>query len=280
MSRIFNVFDTLKLVALLLIFTAFGLFYRSEIFGIGVGALWLTVQTVTALIFIAAYRKNVSLKDVLVGLFFGLMCIPRGILKYPAVNTVYIMGIYFDVTILEYAIPLVPVYIASMAVFKNSEEKIYLFKNGKKHTVLKTVLWIVIAAAAWVFLETVRGVYNGVSPTFHISGVGVALGLQTGFFEEVFYRTFLFAVCVVVLRGRKMTRLQSVLCYAIMLIPHTLAHFTLGRLIYAPLFVVYMGIRLLPMAIAQRRNNLVSAIGIHMAVNTLLCAILGTIYVI
>ncbi len=275
--------NTLRLVILLIVFTAAGLFcwsYIDAAHGIRVREIWYGFVIGVSLILIVLFRKSVSLKDVLIGLLFGLMCVPRALPKYPSATTVYMLGVYFDKAYIPFIMSVIPAYIASMAVFKNSDNKIYLFKNGRKHVLLKTVLWIVIAGGILAALECIRGIATDVRPVFNFSTTAVAVGLETGFFEEVFFRMFLFALCVFVTRGAKLTRLQSILCYLIMLIPHTLAHFSPQWIVYKPLVVLIMAVKMLPMAIAQRRNNLASSVGIHALSNTVIFIVLGVVQTI
>lgn len=275
--------NTLRLIILLIISTAAGLFfwsYINAVRGIRVGEIWYSFVSVASLTLIILFRRRVSLKDVLVGLLFGLMCVPNAIPKYPSATTVYILGIYFDKSYIPHIASVVPAYIASMAIFKNSENKIYLFKNEKKHVLLKTVLCIVLGVGILSVLDCLRCISAGMPTVFNFNTIAIAIGLETGFFEEVVFRTFLFALCVLYTRGAKLTRLQSVLCYAVMIIPHTLAHFQFPYMLHIPLTVLSMAVKMLPMAVAQRKLNLASAVGIHTLHNIIVFTVLGVVQTI
>lgn len=81
-------------------------------------AIWFVAINIVAIYIIAKY-KGIDRKDVLLGFVFGIICIPSSV----------IMGV-------SVILP----YIASVSVFKKSSNKIYIFSNGKKSWMVRTLI--------------------------------------------------------------------------------------------------------------------------------------------
>lgn len=186
------------------------------------------------------------------GIIFGVVCIPSS----------PIMGFS---TILP--------YIASMMIFRYSNNKIYLLKNNRKNNFLITFILIFI----------VGGILSGINYFLVIGDMSIDVSfkikwifdsLRAGIFEEIFFRLFFFALCVNLIKDKSLSKLQNLLCYLIMVIPHVLIHFNLqnfnivGVIILSLLFGG-------PFALMQRKSNLVSAIGSHAFVDLVRFCVFG-----
>ena len=75
--------------------------------------------------------------------------------------------------------------------------------------------------------------------------------IRAGVTEEIIFRLFFFAICVAVVKDKKMSKAENVLSYLIMTIPHV------------------------PFAVLQRKRDLTSAIVAHSVVDLIRFVLLG-----
>ena len=92
-------------------------------------------------------------------------------------------------------------------------------------------------------------------------------GLHAGIMEEVACRFVLFALCVALMKDDFSRRGSKVLCLAVMVVPHILMHLpdvakmSIGNAVEDFVFLaVLFG---LPMALLQRKRDLLSAMTMH-----------------
>lgn len=250
--------NTFRLILLLTVTSVVGLFRKQYL-----GIVYIGFVCGFSIAVIIRNRKNVRVCDIAAGIFFSLMCVPVMINEYPSENTIYIFKMFIDIRYSEFVLPTGLAYIACMSFFRGKKNRIDLIGN-KKHVFIKTALCIVLVGGITGMLDIgLRKIFN-MPVNFRLNYPAFAIGLETGFCEETIYRMFLFMLCVLAIRDADMTKTQSILCYAVMVIPHTFMHYTPQMIVAYPLDVLFMAVvRLLPMAIAQRRLNLASAVGIH-----------------
>lgn len=250
--------NTFRLTALLVFASVVGLFRRQCL-----GIVYIGFVCGLSIAEIVKNRKNIRACDIAAGVFFSLMCVPVMINEYPSENTIYVFKMFIDIRYSEFILPTGLAYIACMSFFRGKKNRVDLIGN-KKHVFIKTALCIVLVGGITGMLDIgLRKIFN-MPVNFRLNYLAFAKGLETGFCEETIYRMFLFMLCVLVIRDADMTKTQSILCYAVMVIPHTFMHYTPQMIAAYPLDVLFMAaVRLLPMAIAQRKLNLIGAVGIH-----------------
>lgn len=84
--------------------------------------VWFFVVNVIAIYIICRYRAF-NKTDIVMGLLFGILCIPSSVIMGGAV--------------------ILP-YIAAMTIYKSHTNRILLFKNDKRHTLVTTLTLIFI----------------------------------------------------------------------------------------------------------------------------------------
>ncbi|WP_147345219.1 type II CAAX prenyl endopeptidase Rce1 family protein [Paraclostridium sordellii] len=188
-------------------------------------------------------NKSATSKDFILGIIFGVLCMPSS----------PIMGI-------STIIPLV----ASIGILKKSKNTVHIFSNNKKIILLSVTLTLVIGI-----------ILGAINVFFAIDSIPINLdfkiqyvfnALRAGIFEEIFFRLFFFAMCVYITNDSKFSKTQNLLCYLIMIIPHTLIHFNLSTF-NLPSVVMLSLLFGLPFALMLRKLNLISAIGTHSIVD-------------
>ncbi|MDU6483373.1 MAG: CPBP family glutamic-type intramembrane protease [Paeniclostridium sordellii] len=194
-------------------------------------------------IYLIIKNKSATSKDFILGIIFGVFCMPSS----------PIMGIF----------TIIP-FVSSIGIFKKSKNTVHIFSNNKKIILLSVTLTLaigIILGAINVFfvIDSIP-----INPDFKIQYVFNAL--RAGIFEEVFFRLFFFAMCIYITNDSKFSKTQNLLCYLIMIIPHTLIHFNLStfNLPSVAMLSLLFG---LPFALMLRKLNLISAIGAHSIVD-------------
>lgn len=213
--------------------------------------IWFIAINLIAIYIILKY-KIFDKKDIAVGVVFGALCMP----------SYFIAG-------LSTVLP----YIAAMMIFKNSKNRIYFFKTGKRNDFIIPTLLILV----------VGGILGGINVLFSIKSMPVNFSInmkwffdamRAGVFEEISFRFFFFALCVYLTKDQPFSRIQNLLCYAIMVIPHVLAHFNFQNfnIVGVIELCLFFG---LPFALMQRKSNLISAIGSHTVVDLVRFCVFG-----
>ena len=207
--------------------------------------VWFAVINICA-IYIICKTKNSNKKDIFIGLLFAVLSIPSN----------FMMGLWI----------ILP-YIASSSIFKKSKNQITLLKFKGRKDVLSTIIL--------VFL--VGGLLGGINIFFALGSMEVSTsfnilwifhGLRAGIVEEIFFRMFFFALCVYIINDANITKIQNIICYLIMVIPHVLIHFNFESINLGSIIMLSLLFGL-PFALMQRKNSLVSAIGSHAFVDVI-----------
>ncbi|MBS6022697.1 MAG: CPBP family intramembrane metalloprotease [Paeniclostridium sordellii] len=204
--------------------------------------IWFITINLIA-IYLIVKNKSATSKDFILGIIFGVLCMPSS----------PIMGIS----------TIIP-FVASIGILKKSKNTVHIFSNNKKIILLSVILTLaigIILGAINVFfaIDSIP-----INPDFKIQYVFNAL--RAGIFEEIFFRLFFFAMCVYITNDSKFSKVQNLLCYLIMTLPHTLIHFNLSTF-NLPSVVMLSLLFGLPFALMLRKLNLISAIGAHSIVD-------------
>lgn len=155
-------------------------------------------------------------------------------------------------------------FVSSIRIFKKSKNTVHIFSNDKKIILLSVILTLLIgiilgAINLFFAIDSIP-----INPDFKIQYVFNAL--CAGIFEEIFFRLFFFAMCVYIANDSKFSKVQNLLCYLIMTLPHILIHFHLSTF-NLPSVVMLSLLFGLPFALMLRKLNLISAIGAHSIVD-------------
>ncbi|WP_425448801.1 CPBP family glutamic-type intramembrane protease [Dethiothermospora halolimnae] len=239
-------YDTLKLIALLfasIILWTFAAKNQANI-------LWFIIIGSLSIRFIVK-NKNVEKKDVLIGVTFGSI----SVLSSP------VEGVF---TILA--------YIGATSVFKNSNNKIILFK--KNRNVLGALSLIIVNGGLLGVINLILAVLQNIQVNFSLNIYWVLRAFNAGIAEEILFRFLFFAVCIRIVKDKQLSKLQSFIIYLIMVVPHTLIHFNLDTFNFQ-IVVVLCLLFGLPFAILQRRRDLLSAIGAHTIVDIIRFCVFG-----
>lgn len=230
------------LIALIGLWTIYGIIHSMLI--------WFISINLIAIYIILKY-KAFNKKDITAGTVFGVLCMPSNI----------IMGFS---TVLP--------FIAAMMIFKDSKNRIYMFKAGKRNVFVMTALLILVVGGILSGFNVLLS--NSMPVNFSINLKWFFDAMRAGIFEEISFRFFFFALCVYLTKDQPFSRIQNLLCYAIMVIPHVLAHFNFQNFnIIGVIFLcLFFG---LPFALMQRKSNLVSAIGSHTVVDLVRFCVYG-----
>ena len=232
--------NTIKLTLLLIFFI--GVWFIASV--LETTFIWFITINLIA-IYLITKNKATTSKDFILGIIFGILCMPSS----------PIMGIF----------TIIP-FIASIVIFKKSKNTVHIFDNNKKSILLSGALILGIG----MMLGTINVFFAigsiPINPGFKIQYVFNAL--RAGIFEEIFFRLFFFAMCVYITNDSKFSKLQNLLCYFIMILPHTLIHFNLSTF-NLPSVVMLSVLFGLPFALMLRKLNLISAIGAHSIVDVI-----------
>lgn len=239
--------NTIRLLAFLLFISIFSILvstFNAMIF-------ILVFILIISILIILKYKTNIKKSDLIVGTCFAVLCMPSNFLI---------------------AIFVIPSYIASICVFKDSKVNISLFYNNKKYNMLKTIICIFVIGGILAGVNVLLVLSSTtLNITFQINWLFDAL--RAGIFEEICFRMFFFAICVLITENIALSRRQNFLCYAIMVFPYVLLHFNQGvDLGSVVMLALLYG---LPFAIMQRKQNLISAIGAHSMVDLVRFVLLG-----
>lgn len=240
---------SLRLVIILALFIALWLVTATNPMNLNI--LWFIVIIVLSVFFIMK-NKNISKRDILVGIFLGIISMPSNL----------IMGV---VSIIA--------YLGGVSVFKKSNNKIPLIKSNNKKELFKTILLAIIVGG----ILGIINFYLGRSSMPINSSIKLKWfldGIRAGTTEEIMFRFFFFAICVYFTNDKVLSKVESFLCYLIMIIPHVLIHFDLASIDIGSIVVLSLLFGL-PFAIMQRKHDLSSAIGAHAIVDIIRFCIFG-----
>lgn len=239
----------LKLLAINILFTS--LWLITLIGSEGLRVLWFVAVLLLATLFIIK-NKNTSKYDVFVGVILGCLAMPSNI----------VMGLCS-----------IFAYIGGVSVFKKSKYKITLLKGTSKQDILKTVGIV-------LFVGVMLGVVNiflamssmELNPSIQLEWFLHAI--RAGVAEEIIFRFFFFAVCMYYIKGKALSKIENLLCYLVMILPHVLIHFDAAAFSVGNVVVLALLFGL-PFAILQRKHDLTSAMGAHTMVDVMRFCLFG-----
>ena len=236
--------------------------------------------------FIALFLINFGLKtnisytammwlilDVCVLIFSILMLIRNRIPKRKQILISLMFGLLMFVSYQEISLSSARVFlttfVCSLAMF--SIFNIYENNSVKilKLTTLKSILVsIILGFIVGVALGIINVFLNSGTPNLSIKLAYFLTALSPAIYEEIAFRTFIYALCLYMLKGKINTNIEKFTCYFMMIIPHVMIHTPeqfinygfvsgiIGILILALLFG-------LPFAILQRKRDIISAMIAH-----------------
>jgi hypothetical protein len=204
--------------------------------------VWFILVGIISLAIILKLRKLINKTDIITAIVLMAISMTSNIF----------MGIF-----------VFPSYLASILVFRNSQLKISFYTNEKKHNLRNTLLVIFVVGGV---LSVINLVISGMHYNPSVKLQWFCDALRAGIFEEVFFRMFFFAMCILIIKEPKLNNFQNVLSYLIMVLPHVLAHFNSSNF-DIPTVIILSVLFGLPFAIMQRKQNLVSAMGAHTLVD-------------
>lgn len=195
-------------------------------------------------------KSNIRKKDVMISLMLsGITMISNAF-----------MGIF-----------VAPAYLTSIAVMRNKEQGIILYPKTRRELFWTLCcIFLVGSILGGINLLLASQAYQ-TAISFRLSYLTDAL--RAGIFEEIFFRMFLYAVCMEVTGLHAYSKVQEVLCYLIMVLPHVFVHFS-GTIDVVSVLILSVCFGL-PFAIMQRKVNLLSAIGAHSMVDFIRFIVLG-----
>lgn len=153
-------------------------------------------------------------------------------------------------------------YIGSVTVFKNflGWDKL-LNNNWKKSLIIAIAVGLILG-----FINLGGAEIKIKDPTI----IPLLIGLQAGIMEEISFRFIFYALSIYILRGKEKSIVDKILIYAIMTLPHAIAHgFDIKDLIGA--WLVFA----MPLAILQKKLDLTSSITTHFIIDLIRFSVLG-----
>lgn len=210
--------------------------------------LWFAIVCVVAIRYIIN-QKNIDKQDIIIASAFGVISMPSN----------FIMGL---VTI--------PAYLGAMSILKGSNNEVFVLRSGKKQ--------MAISFSIAIGIGSILGVINLLLANAPIN-CSVKLkwfldAIRAGVTEEIIFRLFFFAMCVAIVKDKKMTKAENALSYLVMTIPHVLIHFNFETVNIGSIIVLFLLFGL-PFAVFQRKRDLVSAIVAHSVVDLIRFVLLG-----
>ena len=236
--------ETLKL------FWAFILFIFVGIIGnmFNMNILWFVIVCAIAIRYIVK-GKNIDRKDIIIACAFGVVSMPSNL----------IMGL---VTI--------PAYLGAMSILKNSNNEVFVIRSGQKAIAIS----FSIAIGIGIFLGAINLCLANAPINFSVKLKWFLDAIRAGVTEEIIFRLFFFAMCVAIVKDKKMSKAENVLSYLIMTIPHVLIHFNLETVDLGSIIVLF-ALFGFPFAVLQRKRDLTSAIVAHSVVDLIRFILLG-----
>ena len=153
-------------------------------------------------------------------------------------------------------------YLGSVTVFKNflGWDKL-LSNNWQKSLIIAIAIGLILA-----FINLGGVEIKIKDPTI----TPLLISLQAGIMEEISFRFIFYALSIYILRGKENNIVDKILIYAIMTLPHAIAHgFNIRDLIGA--WLVFA----MPLAILQKKLDLTSSITTHSLIDLIRFTVLG-----
>jgi len=163
----------------------------------------------------------------------------------------------------------IPTLLGSLAFFSVMEKygELAFVCRDKKLSPLFSVL---IAMGVGIILSVINSFMANTSPQFEFSFNKLLVCLNPAIFEEIACRAVFMVFCVFVCRDSKMNVFQLFTMYFMMCIPHSVAHgYDFGSTIILSLLFG------LPLAILQRKRDLLSAMICHGLIDAVRFTVFG-----
>ena len=238
-------------LSLLLIFFIFYWLIVNLLFH-NTGLFWLLLLAGIALTVIAKNYRKLSKRDWITAIILGFLA-------------VFSNPICAALTVLT--------YLASSLLLKEKEKFSTLLKlDSPKQAALALILGLLVGF--------VLGFLNLASAHKPISLPGsfpiqaVLDALRAGVFEEVAFRLFFFAIIFYLTKKDTFSKMENMLVYGILTLPHTLIHFSLEKFDIGSVVILSLVFGL-PFAFLLRKQGLYSAITAHAVVDLLRFVFLG-----
>lgn len=234
----------LKLGLLLLFFIFYWLivnllFHNAALF-------WLLLLAGMALTVIAKGYRKLSKRDWITAIILGFLA-------------VFSNPIFAALTVLT--------YLASSLLLKENEKFRTLLKlDSLKQAALALVSGLLVGFVLGFFNLVLAHKPMSLPGSFPVQAVLNAL--RAGVFEEVAFRLFFFAIIIYLTKKNTFSKMENMLVYGILTLPHTLIHFGLEKFDIGSVVILSLVFGL-PFAFLLRKQGLYSAITAHTVVDLL-----------
>ena len=168
--------------------------------------------------------------------------------------------------------------LATFSIFNRYENK--AVKILKATAIKSVLLSIIIGLIVGIILGIVNLLLNDGTTDFQISISCFLTALSPAIYEEIALRTFIYALCIYLLKGQVNTKGKDFLCYFMMIIPHTMIHtpeqFISYGLVSGVISILLLALLFgLPLALLQRKRDITSAMIAHGVIDIIRFCFLG-----
>ncbi len=219
--------------------------------------LWFVIVCVIAIRYIVK-EKNIDRKDIIIACTFGVISMPSA------------FGAVFIPSELIMGLVTIPAYLGAMSILKDSNNEVSVIRSGKKQIAVS----FSIAIGIGIFLGVINLLLANFPINFSVKLKWFLDAINAGVTEEIIFRLFFFAICVAIVKDKKMSKAENVLSYLIMTIPHVLIHFNFETVDLGSIIVLFVLFGL-PFAVLQRKRDLASAIVAHSVVDLIRFVLVG-----
>ncbi len=219
--------------------------------------LWFVIVCVIAIRYIVK-EKNIDRKDIIIACTFGVVSMPSA------------FGAVFIPSELIMGLVTIPAYLGAMSILKGSNNEVSVIRSGKKQIAVS----FSIAIGIGIFLGVINLLLANFPINFSVKLKWFLDAINAGVTEEIIFRLFFFAICVAIVKDKKMSKAENVLSYLIMTIPHVLIHFNFETVDLGSIIVLFVLFGL-PFAVLQRKRDLASAIVAHSVVDLIRFVLVG-----
>lgn len=168
--------------------------------------------------------------------------------------------------------------VSTFSIFNRYENN--ALKILKLTTLKSTLVSIIVGLIVGVVLGIINLFLNSGTPNLSISLSCFLTALSPAIYEEIAFRTFIYALCIYLLKGEINTNGQKFTCYFMMTIPHVMIHtpeqFINYGLISGIIVILILTLLFgLPFAFLQRKRDITSAMIAHGVVDMIRFCFLG-----
>lgn len=207
---------------------------------------------IAAIYFLFKFKNEIRQKDIFMSIILANLA---GL--YGMVTSNYVMGPLVIAMVMSSYMGVIPIFRKYLYTDK------VLGDNPKKSIGIGIILGLGLGA----FNILMDGA--SINPKYTFDALFMAL--QAGIWEEAAMRFLFYGIAVYILKREGQSRLENILIYILMVVPHLLAHGMMGIGSLIVLFLLFG----MPMAILQRKVDLTSAIIMHSTVDLIRFVCLG-----